>query len=40
MPVTDAQWIWFFFYTGGALAGWLALILHIHNAVRRVSYDR
>jgi hypothetical protein len=39
MPTTDAQWIWFFFYTGGALAGWLALILHIHNAIKGADRD-
>ena len=34
MPTTDIQWLWFAFYTGGALAGWLALVLATWRAIR------
>jgi threonine/homoserine/homoserine lactone efflux protein len=27
MPINDAQWAWFIFYTGGALLAWLWFIV-------------
>lgn len=27
MPETWQQWLWFWFFTGGALGGWAALAL-------------
>lgn len=27
MPVTDTQWAWFVFYTGGAALAWLFPVL-------------
>lgn len=27
MPVNGAQWAWFFFFSGGAMGGWLVLVI-------------
>jgi hypothetical protein len=27
MPHTTSQWLWFFFYSGGAIGGWLIIPL-------------
>ena len=35
MPVTETQWAWFVFYTGGAALGWLLPLLAAWDAWRR-----
>jgi hypothetical protein len=34
MPTNDIQWLWFAFYTGGATAGWLSLVLMLIRRLR------
>lgn len=34
MPQTDAQWIWFYFFAGGALLGWLVFLGRVAAAAR------
>lgn len=35
MPSNSAQWIWFVFFAGGSIGGWLLLALSISEILRR-----
>lgn len=34
MPQTDAQWLWFAFFIGGAAGGWVLLWLFLLDKIR------
>jgi hypothetical protein len=39
MPDNPIQWLWFIFYTGGALGGWFMWVVAAHHLITESNKD-